>query len=82
VKNKREDFETKDIYLSAIFIALGGFYSHADKSDPRHQIFYFRDNGNVNFDEVVSEYVMGTLVINAAAFKESIQRMKSVIHSY
>jgi len=82
MKDKREDFKTKDIYLSAILIALGGFYSHADKSDTRHQIFYFRDNGNIDFDKVVSEYVTGTLTINAAAFKEAIQRMKSVIHSY
>jgi len=75
-------YKTKDIYLSAIFIALGGHYSHADKSDPRHQVFYFRDNGRVDFDKVTSEYVNGVLMINASAYKESIQRMKSVIHSY
>ena len=82
MKDKREDFKTNDIYLASALIALGGLYSHADKSDPRHQVFYFRDNGRVDFDKVTSEYVMGVLMVNAAAFKESIQRMKSVIHSY
>jgi len=73
--------KTKDIYYAAIVIAMGGQYSHADKTDPRHQIFHFIDNDRVDFDKVRSEYVMGSLMVNAAAFKESLQRMKSEIHS-
>jgi len=71
---------TKDIYLASIYIASGVEYLYADKTDIRHQEFVFKEGG-VDTEKVKSEYINGTLMVNAVAFKEAIQRMKSEIHS-
>lgn len=73
-------FSTKNIYLAAIYIALGAEYSHANKDDIRHQKFIFKD-WDVDANKIRAEYINGTLMINAADFIEAIQRMKSEIHS-
>jgi len=75
-----EKFSTKDIYLAAAIIALGGQYDGADKSEPRHMKFMFADNG-VDYDDIHTQWVNSTLKINAVAFKNGIQQMKSVVHS-
>lgn len=75
-----DKFRTKDIYLAAAIIALGGKYEGADKTEPRHMEFMFSDDG-VNYDDIHTQWVNGTLKINAVAFKNAIQQMKSVVHS-
>ena len=71
---------TKDIYLAAIYIALGVTYSHALKDDLRHQEFIFE--GDIEeTDKIKADYMNGVLMVNAAKFKEAIQRMKSEIYS-
>ena len=71
---------TKDIYLAAIYIALGVTYSHADKADPRHQEFIF-DGDPEEAERIRSAYINATLEVNAVRFKEALQRMKAEIHS-
>ena len=73
--------KTKDIYLAAIYIAVGGSYLYADKEDPRHQIFVFEPTDLVDYEKIKTDYINGSLMVNAVAFKESIQRMKAEIHS-
>jgi len=75
-----EKFSTKDIYLAAAIIALGGKYAGADKTEPRHMEFQFEAVG-VDYDEIHTQWVNGDLRINAVAFKNAIQQMKSVVHS-
>ena len=75
-----ERFSTKDIYLAAAVIALGGKYSGADKSEPRHMVFKFEPVG-VDYDEIHTQWVNGDLRINAVNFKNAIQQMKSIVHS-
>ena len=71
---------TKDIYLAAIYIALGVTYCRANKADLRHQEFIF--TGDVEkADKIRAEYINGTLMVNAVKFKEALQRMKSEIYS-
>jgi len=72
---------TRDIYLAAIYIAMGVEFSHADKSDPRHQEFIFKNGSTMDTEKIHADYVNASLMINAVAYKEAIQRMKSVIHS-
>jgi hypothetical protein len=88
MKNK---IETTDIYLTAALLALGSKLESVDKSDPRHMKFVViskefesenlpkAPNGDLGLYE--NEWANGTLLINAVAFKDAIQRMKSVIHS-
>ena len=70
---------TTDIYLAAIYLALGAKLAFVDKDDIRHQEFHF--NGVEEFDKIKTEYINGDLMINAVKFKESIQRLKSEIYS-
>ena len=87
---------TKDIYLAAVWMALGATYERVDRTDPRHQEFTFSTiddsieaadgiinmNRAVDMEVVEKEWANGTLVINAVQFKDAIQRMKAIIHSY
>jgi len=73
--------DTKDIYLAALYIAKGAQFSHADKSDVRHQVFWFFDSDELDMDDIRNKYINGHILVNAVAFKEAIQRMKSEIHS-
>jgi hypothetical protein len=74
-----EKFVTKDIYLSAALIALGALYDGADKSEPRHM--EFRLVGDRDFDDLHTQWVNGTLTVNAVRFKNALQQLKSVVHS-
>ena len=56
-----EQFGTKDLYLAAALITLGGKYSRADKSEPRHMIFYFDAVDGIDYDEIHTQWVNGTL---------------------
>jgi len=81
IKMDEEKFSTKDIYLAAAIIAFGGEYIGADKSEPRHMEFQFRIGDSVDLDDIHTQWVNQTLKINAVAFKNAIQQMKSVVHS-
>ena len=93
MKNK---IETTDIYFTAALLALGSRLEEVDKSDPRHMKFTVVGNPEYNFqsdnipaaqsatntlDFYENQWANGALLINAVAFKDAIQRMKSVIHS-
>jgi hypothetical protein len=88
MKNK---IETTDIYFTAALLALGFKLDSVDKSDIRHMKFFIvpKEFESENLPKVSldglefyeNEWANGTLVINAVAFKDAIQRMKSVIHS-
>jgi len=86
---------TKDIYLAAAWMASGAKYEKVDKTDPRHQEFYFSSTNEeptpdgsmvlvlkvVNMEEIKEQWVNAELMVNAVQFKEALQRMKSIIHS-
>lgn len=75
-----EQFSTKDIYLCSALIALGARYDSADRTDPRHIIFYLIPNG-LDIDSAHTQWVNNELMVNAVSFKNALQQMKSVIHS-
>jgi len=76
---------TTDIYLAASLMSLGATLESVDKSDPRHMVFELdnSDTGNLdsNMDLWENQYVNGVLMVNAFKFKDSIQRLKSVVHT-
>lgn len=85
---------TKDIYLSALFLALGAEYEGADRTDPKHIEFYFlpRKAQSTSFstienfvtqdlDTIEKQWVNGESVVNAVAYSEAIKRMKSLVHT-
>ena len=88
---------TKDIYLAAAWMALGAKYERVDKTDPRHQVFYFSSENKlvfpknqydseirvsgVDLDDVEKNWANGTLSGNLYEFSRALQRMKSIIHS-
>ena len=93
---KQKRFKTKDIYLSAVLMALGAKLEATNRTDPRHQEFEFSSvvddvvidenkqldvQHGVDFELVERQYANAELMINAVKFKESLQRMKSVVHS-
>lgn len=84
--------KTKDIYLAAAMIALGAKHESTDKTDPRHMEFKFAaptafQTGELakipapSLEQIESEWLNGTLMVNAIAFKDAIQRLKGIVHS-
>jgi len=83
--------KTTDIYLAAAILALGGTYEGVNRTDPRHMEFELSLTPKFQSDVLASalpsldsyekEWANGTLMINAVAFKDAIQRMKSIIHT-
>jgi hypothetical protein len=92
-KEKYKMTSTKDIYLAAAFLAVGAKHENTDKSDKRHMEFKFsapvakfetgalKDIPAISLEQVESDWINGTLMVNAVAYKDAIQRLKGVIHS-
>jgi len=91
-----KQYKTKDIYMAAILLALGAKLEKTDRTDPRHQEFEFstpetgiketddkqvKVQSGLDFECIETAYANADLMVNAVAFKEAIQRMKSLIHS-
>lgn len=84
---------TSSIYLAAAVMALGAEYDSTDKTETRKMIFYFvipedkadveKYFGNLRFDfeSVERAWTNRSLMVNASRYSESIQALKSVIHS-
>jgi len=89
----KTEWGTSSIYLAAAVMALGMEYNRVDKSDRRKMVFYFvspedkadleKYFGNLKFDfELVErQWTNRSLMVNAARYAESLQALKSVIHS-
>lgn len=93
MKNK---IETTDIYFCAALLALGSKLDKVDKTDKKHMKFYLAIDGykfdsenlpetpstsQPDLEQYETAWANGALLVNAVAFKDAIQRMKSVIHS-
>lgn len=81
---------TKDIYLSALFLALGAEYEGADRTDPKHIEFYFLPRkSQMDIDGMVTQdldtverlWVNKEINVNAVTYSEAIKRMKSLVHT-
>lgn len=83
---------TKDIYLAAAMIALGAKHEKTDKTDPKHMQFEFSaptafKTGELakipapSLEQIESEWVNATLMVNAVAYKDALQRLKGIVHS-
>ena len=91
--NKDNEWETSSIYLAAAVMALGMEYNRVDKSDRRKMVFFFvtpEDSadlekyfGNLKFDfELVErQWTNRSLNVNAVRMSESLQALKSIVHS-
>lgn len=83
--------KTTDIYLAAVFSALGANLEHVDRDDPKHMIFEFSPRTVTSdalpkfpvqdLDEIERSWVNKVLLINAVDLCDAIKRMKSVVHS-
>ncbi len=62
-------------------MAHGATLDSTDKSDLRHMRFCLNLPDKCSGDMLESEWVNCTLMVNAAQFREAIQRLKAVIHS-
>ncbi|MHA2246911.1 MAG: DUF5659 domain-containing protein [Candidatus Hodarchaeales archaeon] len=71
---------TRDIYLAAVWMALGAKFIKADRTDPKHQVFYFESDA-LDFEDVEKQWTNAELTVNAIQFKDAIQRMKGIIYS-
>lgn len=72
--------QTKDIYLAAALLTLGYNLQEVSKKEPKHQVFVFEINPSI-FKQIELELANEKLVVNLAKFKNSLQRMKSIVHS-
>ena len=75
------EIKTTDIYFAAALMAIGATLSRTDKSDFRHMRFCIQIPQTLNPEEVQAQWVNCTLMVNAATFRDSLQRLKAVIHS-
>lgn len=91
--NRDNEWGTSSIYLAAAVMALGMEYNRVDKSDRRKMVFYFvtpedkadleKYFGNLKFDfELVErQWTNRSLMVNASRYAESLQALKSIVHS-
>jgi len=91
--NKDNEWGTSSIYLAAAVMALGMEYNRVDKTDRRKMVFYFvtpedkadleKYFGNLKFDfELVErQWTNRSLNVNAVRMSESLQALKSIVHS-
>ncbi len=82
------EFGTPDIFLAAAYIALGAVYTRADKTNPKHMVFYFsypedesEEEPTFSFASIEQRWVNNSLLVNATRYKDALQRLKSVVHS-
>jgi len=71
---------TRDIYLASALLSLGYVLHSVNKKDSRHQEFSF-EIASTTLHEIELQYANEKLVVNAAHFKNALQRMKSIIHT-
>jgi hypothetical protein len=82
--------KTTDLYLAAAFLSLGAKLVNVNRDEPRHMVFEFEyvkfdssilQNAVNNLDVIENDWTNDTLMINATAYKDAIQKMKSVVHT-
>lgn len=91
--NRLTGKSTKDIYLSALFLALGAEYEGADRTDPKHIEFFFlpkkhsdelariENFSSQDLDTIERLWVNKEILVNAVTYSEAIKRMKSLVHT-
>jgi hypothetical protein len=90
--NKYE-WGTPTLGVAAAVKSLGAKYVRTDKTNPRSMVFYFcvpEDTSGLDkilgelhftFDDVERDYINKDLRVDAQTFYQSLQDLKSVIHS-
>lgn len=91
--NDEAEWGTKTLGVAAAVKSLGALYQRTDKTDPRNMVFYFttpKDKSGIvsllgalrfNFEDVERDYTNGRLKVDAKAFYQALQDLKSIIHS-
>lgn len=91
--NKVYEWGTTTLGIAAAVKCLGAKYVRTDKSNPRSMVFYFTVPEDVSgldkllgelhftFDEVERDYTNGELRVDAKAYYQALQDLKSIIHS-
>lgn len=87
------EWGTSVLALAATVKTLGAEYVRTDKTIPRSMVFYFcaptdptgldkiLGTLNFNFDEVERDFTNGKIRVNPKLYYNSLQDLKSVIHS-
>lgn len=91
--NNDDEWGTSALGVAAAVKSLGAEYVRTDKSNTRNMVFYFCVPEDVtgldkifgelkfNFSEVERDYTNGRLRVDARAYYQALQDLKSVIHS-
>lgn len=75
-----ERYSTKDVYFAAALLVCGYVLCEVGRTDVRHQKFYFEgDRRKIRELEVC--YANRKLEVETTAYKEALQRLKSIIHA-
>lgn len=75
----KDRYSTRDVYFAAALLVYGYVLCEVNRTDIRHQKFYFEgDKRRLRGLEV--EYANRKLVVEVTAYKEALQRLKSLIH--
>lgn len=78
VKNENE-YQTRDFYIAAFFLAHGRKILHVNRSDPKRVFFAFDDfEGR---EDLVRAFLYGKAVVEPQAFIAAIKTLKGLIHS-
>lgn len=89
----RYEWGTSVLGIAAAVKSLGAEYVRTDKTNSRSMVFYFcvpEDPAGLDkilgelhftFDEVERDYTNGKLKVDAKAYYQALQDLKSVIHS-
>ena len=83
---------TSDIYLCSAMLALGANLVHVDRTDPRHMQFEIlsksdisgypaSETPNLDLSGVETDWLNGSLMVNATQYADALKRMKATVHS-
>ena len=76
-----ENNETRNFYLAAAYMTLGAQYAEMTSDDSNNlgrKTFHF--TGEIDFNQVKTDYANGTLMVNAAKYADCLRNLKSILH--
>lgn len=77
--NQKENFSIADLGCTAALIGVGFELVSLDKQNPRKVLFVFKRK--IGIDEVVNNYFLNRLKVDARNFFDTIKMLKNLIYS-
>jgi hypothetical protein len=75
----KQNFITKDFYITAFLLAKGFSLSHIDRTNPRQ--VYFAFDYTESRDQLVEDFLFSRALVEPKSFISAIKELKQLLHS-